>query len=125
MRGFIYRSSSKTLYLCLQNEDGMTFRLRDILKERQITIGQFAELSGISQSNLSNYMMGKVSPTLETLNKIAEALRIPITELFRKEEEVVLLARYGGKSVEISAEELIEFIKAKRERTDDGNRKNQ
>ena len=62
-------------------------------------IGQFAEMSGISQSNLSNYMMGKVSPTLETLNRIAEALGIDIANLFRKEEDVVLVVKYGGKTI--------------------------
>lgn len=91
----------------------MMFRLREILKERQITIGQFAEMSGISQSNLSNYMMGKVSPTLETLNRIAEALGIDIANLFRKEEDVVLVVKYGGKNIELGKEELIEFVKTK------------
>jgi len=91
----------------------MAFRLREILKERKITIGQFAEISGISQSNLSNYMMGKVSPTLETLNKIAEALGVDVTYLFRKEEEIVLFAKYEGRSIELNTEELIKFIKTK------------
>lgn len=91
----------------------MVFRLREILKNRHITIGQFSEMSGISQSNLSNYMMGKVSPTLETLNKIANALNIEITELFKKEEDIVLLARIGESEVEISKDELLNFIKSK------------
>ena len=91
----------------------MEFRLREILKDRQITIGQFAEISGISQSNLSNYMMGKVSPTLDTLNKIAEALNVDITYLFRKEKEIILIAKYEGKSIELNTEDLINFIKLK------------
>lgn len=97
----------------------MVFRLREILKDRHLTIGQFAEISGISQSNLSNYMMGKVSPTLETLTKIAEALDVDITCLFRKEEEIVLFARYGGKSIELNTEELINFIKSKLDGNED------
>ena len=91
----------------------MLFRLREILKTRQITIGQFAEMSGISQSNLSNYMMGKVSPTLDTLNKIANTLNMNITELFKKEEDIVLMARIGENEVEISKDELLSFIKSK------------
>lgn len=97
----------------------MVFRLREILKERQITIAQFAVISGISQSNLSNYMMGKVSPTLETLNKIADALNVDITTLFRKEEDVVLMAKYKGKTIEIDKKELLNYITAKL--TQDGN----
>lgn len=92
----------------------MAFRLREILKERHITIGQFAEQSGISQSNLSNYMIGKVSPTLDTLNKIASALDVDITALFKKEQEVSLMARIGDETIEIKQDELIEFIKAKK-----------
>lgn len=91
----------------------MVFRLREILKERHITLGQFSEVSGISQSNLSNYMSGKVSPTLDTLGRISDALGINITELFRKKEEVVLLAKYDGKLVEIGETELIGFIRGK------------
>lgn len=91
----------------------MIFRLREILKERQITIGQFAEMSGVSQSNLSNYMTGKVSPTLETLNRIANTLNIEITELFKKEEDIVLMARLGENEIEISRDDLLSFIKSK------------
>ena len=56
-------------------------RLKEILKDKGLTMVQLAELSGITPSNLSNYTNGKVSPTLETLNKIADALNIDITEL--------------------------------------------
>lgn len=90
-----------------------SFRLREILKERQITIGQFSEISGISQSNLSNYMMGKVSPTLETLNKIAVALNIEISDLFQKEEDIMLYVKLGDNLVELSKKELIHFVKQK------------
>lgn len=91
----------------------MTLRLREILKERKITIAQFAELSGISQSNLSNYMMGKVSPTLETLNKIADALNIELTSLFKNDEDIQVYAKYNDMTVEINKEDLIEFIKTR------------
>lgn len=90
-----------------------SLRLREILKERQITIGQFSDMSGISQSNLSNYMMGKVSPTLETLNKIASALDIEITDLFQKEEDIMLFVKLGDNLVKLSKKELINFVKQK------------
>lgn len=89
----------------------VTLRLREILKERQLTIAQFAEISGISQSNLSNYMIGKISPTLDTLSKIASALDIEITELFKKKEDIILIAKVNGHTYEISNEDLLDFIK--------------
>lgn len=88
-------------------------RLRDILKERKLTIAQFSEMSGISQSNISNYMIGKISPTLDTLKKIADSLDIDITELFKKKDTVVLMAKFGDENIEISDEDLLEFIKKK------------
>lgn len=91
----------------------MALRLREILKERNLTIAQFAEISGMSQSNISNYMNGNISPTLETLYKISHALDIEITELFKKKEEIKLIASYEGETVEISPSELLEFVKNK------------
>ena len=91
----------------------MAFILRQILKERRITIGQLSEASGISQSNLSNYMAGKVSPTLDTLNRIAKSLDIDISDLFRKEEDLVICVKYKGKLIELSNDQLISFIKRK------------
>lgn len=89
----------------------VALRLREILKERNITIVQFAAMSGISQSNLSNYMMGKISPTLETLSKISAVLRIDITELFKKKEDITLMAKVDGRMIEINNKDLLEFVK--------------
>ena len=89
----------------------MAFILRQILKERRITIGQLSEISGISQANLSNYMTGKVSPTLDTLNRIAKSLNIDISDLFRKEEDIVICIKYKGKLIELSNDQIISFIK--------------
>ena len=100
----------------------MVFRLRDILKERQISIAQFSTMCGISQSNISNYMCGKISPTLETLNKIADSLNIDITELFKKQEDIVFLAKINDQTYEINNEELIKFIKEKHQQYGDSER---
>lgn len=75
-----------------------------------MTIGQLSEVSGISQSNLSNYMSGKISPTLDTLNRLANALGIELVDLFRKEEDIVLMVRYNDELMEINKKELIDFI---------------
>lgn len=91
----------------------MALRLREILKERGLTVAQFSEMSGISQSNISNYMNGNISPTLETLYKISNALDIDITELFKKKEEIKLIAKYKDETVEISANELLDFVRNK------------
>lgn len=99
----------------------MALRLREILKERDLTVAQFAEMSGMSQSNISNYMNGNISPTLETLYKISNALNIEITELFKKKEEIKLIAKYEDETVEISATELLDFVKNKLSKENENN----
>ena len=72
----------------------MKLRLREILKDRSMTLKAFSELSGISQPNLSNYINGNVSPTLEMLTRISESLNVPLTELFEEPASLEFYLRY-------------------------------
>ena len=74
----------------------MKLRLKEILAQRHITLKDFAISSGLSQSNLSNYLNGNISPTLDTLNRIAENLGIDITELFKEKDSVELFVKHNG-----------------------------
>lgn len=60
----------------------MVLRLKEILKERSESISAFALKVGITQANMSNIVNGKSSPTLDTLERIANSLNLSITELF-------------------------------------------
>ena len=86
-------------------------RLREILAKRGITLKDFAAQSGLSQSNLSNYINGKISPTLDTVSRIASHLGIDAIELFK--DEVELYAKYHGKLYPITNEDLISIISKK------------
>lgn len=55
-------------------------RIKDVCKEKGITVSQLAEKMGIKQESLSRAING--NPTLETLEKIANALGVDITQLF-------------------------------------------
>lgn len=55
-------------------------RIKDVCKEKGITVSQLAEKMGIKQESLSRAING--NPTLETLEKIANALGVDISELF-------------------------------------------
>ena len=48
-----------------------------------MTITQLAEASRVSVSNVSKIEIGQVSPSLQTLRMIAQALSTPVHELFR------------------------------------------
>lgn len=96
-----------------ESSTDMKLRLREILKRRSMTLRAFSELSGISQPNLSNYLNGNVSPTLETLTRIAEALGIPITELFEEPDSIELYVRYNGNMYNITSKDIIKIIETK------------
>ena len=74
----------------------------------------FATLSGISQSNLSNYLSGNISPTLDTLKKMATTLNIELAELFKEKNDVELYAKLDGILYPISKKDIVEIISKKK-----------
>lgn len=92
----------------------MELRLKEILSQKGITLKDFAAMSGISQSNLSNYINGNISPTLDTLKKIATHLGIDLVELFKEKEDVELFARYEGEVYVITKDDIIDIIRKKK-----------
>ena len=67
----------------------MKLRIKEVAKGKKISISALASMVGITQPNLSNIANNKSSPSLETLEKIAIALNVPITELFETGVSVV------------------------------------
>ncbi len=59
--------------------DILTWEVRE---ERNLTLKNLSELTGISKSTLNNIENGKTSPTLKQLELIAIALNVRITDLF-------------------------------------------
>jgi len=92
----------------------MELRLREILTQRGITLKDFAQISGISPSNLSNYLNGNISPTLDTLKKIASFLNIDVVELFKEKDNIELYAKYEGILYPISKEDILSVIEKKK-----------
>jgi transcriptional regulator with XRE-family HTH domain len=65
----------------------MELRIKEILKERNITQQQLADMLGITRSAITQQLAGK--PSLATLEKIAEALGVEMWELFKSKSEIV------------------------------------
>jgi transcriptional regulator with XRE-family HTH domain len=82
----------------------MDLRIKEVIKEKGMTITELADVMGINRVNLSNMVNG--NPTFETLNKIADALGVPVTELFErpKNDTVSLTCPHCGKSITLKAE---------------------
>ncbi len=93
----------------------MDLRLKEILAQRGITLKEFAMTSGISQSNLSNYLNGNISPTLETLKKMASSLNIDIVELFKEKDDVELYAKVDGILYPINKNDIVSVIQNKKQ----------
>lgn len=92
----------------------MKLRLREILKQRSMTLKAFSEISGISQPNLSNYINGNVSPTLDTLSRIAATLAIPVTDLIEEPNSIELYVRYNGNMYNITSNDIINLVEGKK-----------
>lgn len=60
-------------------------RLTELREERNISMRTLAKQSGLSANALSMIERGLSSPSVSTLNKLADALAIPITAFFRSE----------------------------------------
>ena len=82
----------------------MELRIKELIKEKGTTIQNIADLIGVNRVTLSNSING--NPTLETLEKIANALGVPVAELFDKSsDEVVGAVRIGRDTHVINSKE--------------------
>ncbi|EYB16902.1 helix-turn-helix family protein [Bacteroides fragilis str. I1345] len=71
-----------------------------------MTISAIAEQIGTTQTSLSRALGDNGNPTLETLDKIANALNVHITELFEQPQsnEAGITCPHCGKSITIKVE---------------------
>ncbi len=67
-----------------QSVDAISGNLRRIREKRGLSLDQLSELTGVSKSMLRQIEMGKSSPTIATIWKIANGLRLSFTALLRK-----------------------------------------
>lgn len=63
----------------------MRFRILELCKEEGINQTELAEKIGLSRVGLSKAING--NPTVDTLERIATALNVPITELFSTDKQ--------------------------------------
>lgn len=86
-------------------------RIKEVCKEKGVKVMDLSTMIGVSQTNTSNIINGKVNPSLETLEKIASALNVPMWQLFASPEEIQpqsdgasITCPNCGKSIKIKAE---------------------
>lgn len=83
-------------------------RIKEVLKEKGITIQLLSTEVGITYANMNNIVNGKSTPSLSTLQKVAEVLHVQITELFAPQvqptDNIVRCPHCNGK-IKISKDE--------------------
>ncbi len=72
-------------------------RVREFRLQLALTVSQLAELTGLSKGMLSKIENAQASPSLATLARLSEALKVPVTAFFRglSEEQDVLFVKAG------------------------------
>ena len=70
-----------------------TFKIKQLCKERGITQKELASNIGVSPVGLAKAIGGNT--TIGTLEKIAEALDVPVWDLFDRDEETMTCPKCG------------------------------
>ena len=72
-------------------------RVREFRIQLGLTVGQLAELTGLSKGMLSKIENAQASPSLATLARLSHGLKVPVTAFFRglNEEQDVLHVKAG------------------------------
>lgn len=78
------------------------FRIKDILKEKNMTMAELSEKLGIHRVTLSQNLAR--NPTIDTLQKIADALEVPLACLFVENyTELIGFVDYKGITYKIKS----------------------
>lgn len=94
----------------------MSLRIRELIKEignkenGLTSISALAERAGLTQASMSNIVNEKASPSLDTLQRIADALNVDISELFKPQSGTIGIIRHNGQSYEINSIEDIKKL---------------
>lgn len=74
--------------------------LNELRMERNLTLGQLSKISGISKAMLSDIEKGDSNPTINTIWKIANGLKVPYTKLMENVEKEATVVRKSEPTVQ-------------------------
>lgn len=77
-----------------QIDRNIAYNLKRIRKSRNMSLDMLAEKTGVSKSMLGQIERGESNPTVATVSKIMEGIKISFEDLiYKQEEEVVLVEK--------------------------------
>lgn len=71
-------------------------RIKEVLKEKGVTAKELADRLGVTQPSISFAING--NPTVETLERIAAALGVQVTDLFEKKGDFIAMVSAQGET---------------------------
>ena len=75
----------------------MKSRIKDLLKERGMTLNDLAVKIETTQTSISRMLGENGNPTYDTLERIARALDVSIQELFANEHNTLICPKCGAR----------------------------
>ena len=83
-------------------------RIKEILKEKGMTVSELSDLLGVSRQALSKQIQGKM--LVETAERIAKALGVPVSSLFDdyKTGSNMIYCPHCGKPIKFVKDEITE-----------------
>lgn len=68
-------------------ESALGLQIRDLRRGRDLSVGDLSSAAGISIGMMSKIENGQISPSLTTINAVANALNVPLSSLFTAFED--------------------------------------
>ncbi|MEK4274561.1 helix-turn-helix domain-containing protein [Paenibacillus sp. FSL R7-0026] len=81
--------------------------IRATRKKKNMTIAQICEATGLSQGFMSQVETNKTSPSIATLENIAETLKVPLAYLLLKKDERMKIVRRNERKITTSGPEKL------------------
>ncbi len=76
--------------------DHLATNLQNIREDRNLSLDKLAELTGVSKSMLRQIEIGQSNPTIATIWKIANGLRLPFSTLLREQSQKISIRAFTG-----------------------------
>ena len=88
--------------------------IKDLLDERDMTFKELSEILGVDRNNLYNSLT-KGNPTLQRLEAVADALKVPVWRLFTTDTKPELFGSiiYEGEVFTVSSKAELQALTAK------------
>ena len=88
--------------------------IKDLLDERDMTFKELSEILGVDRNNLYNSLT-KGNPTLQRLEAVANALKVPVWRLFTTDTRPELFGSiiYEGEVFTVSSKAELQALTAK------------